>query len=293
MQGVAQVRERLPENVAGEFFVDRTCIDCGTCRQVAPGVYTSQDSATEQSYVYRQPEPGGELRALMALVACPTASIGTVSRLDAKPAVESFPEPIADEVYYCGFAAESSFGARSYLIRRPAGNVLVDSPRAARPLLQRIEELGGVSLMFLTHRDDVADHEKFHARFGCQRILHRDDLTAGTRGVEQKLEGEEPIRLAPDLLAIPVPGHTRGSTVLLYRDKFLFSGDHLWGSERRAELRASRSVSWYSWKEQTRSIEKLLPYRFEWVLPGHGHRFHAPSPQAMQEALRTLISRMR
>ena len=94
----------------------------------------------------------------MALVACPTASIGTVSKTDASAGVRAFPETIDENVSFCGFTAESSFGAWSYFVERPAGNVLVDSPRAAGPLLKALEERGGVATLFLTHRDDVADH---------------------------------------------------------------------------------------------------------------------------------------
>ena len=33
---MANFNKRVPENVPGEFFVDFTCIDCDTCRQLAP-----------------------------------------------------------------------------------------------------------------------------------------------------------------------------------------------------------------------------------------------------------------
>src|SRR5262249_11489879 len=146
-------------------------------------------------------------------------------------AASAFPEEIEDGVYYCGYASESSYGASSYLIRRARGNVLVDSPRAARPLLRRIEELGGVRTMFLSHRDDVADHEKFRRAFACERILHAADVGAGTRAVERQAAGTEPIALDDELTLIPVPGHTHDSMALLYRDRFLFTGDHLWADE--------------------------------------------------------------
>jgi len=279
--------------VDGEFFVDQSCIDCETCRQLAPASF-ARSPAHGQSFVFRQPTGEAEhTLALAALVACPTSSIGTVHKLDVTPGVRAFPQPIADGVYYCGFAAEASFGASSYLIRRPGGNVLVDSPRAARPLMRRLEELGGVLTMFLTHRDDVADHAEFHKRFGCARMLHEDDVSAATRGLERTPGGSEPIALADDLLVIPVPGHTRGSCALLYRERFLFSGDHLWGDEDDGHLAASRSVCWYSWREQVRSVEKLLAHRFEWVLPGHGRPFKAASPAAMRVELSRLLDRMR
>src|SRR5260221_14629289 len=133
---MAQIGRRLPENAPGEFYVDDSCIDCETCMIVAPEVFA--ESERDLAYVHRQ--PGSDAlhhRAMMALVACPTSSIGTARRGDAAErdaaarAAHAFPEPITDGIYYCGYASEASFGASSYLIRRPGGNVLVDSPRAA------------------------------------------------------------------------------------------------------------------------------------------------------------------
>lgn len=36
---MANLGKRVPENAPGDFFVDSTCIDCDTCRQVAPAVF--------------------------------------------------------------------------------------------------------------------------------------------------------------------------------------------------------------------------------------------------------------
>ncbi|HEY9805112.1 MAG TPA: hypothetical protein V6D04_00970, partial [Candidatus Obscuribacterales bacterium] len=164
----------------------------------------------------------------------------------------------------------------------------VDSPRFAPPLVKRLEELGGVRYMYLTHRDDVADHHKFHDHFGCDRILHQDEINRGTQDVEIQLKGTDPVQLAPDLLIIPTPGHTKGHTVLLYNQKFLFTGDHLAWSESRHQLVAFRDVCWYSWPELVQSMHKLAEYDFEWVLPGHGRRYHsdrATMQQQMQKCL--------
>ena len=73
----------------------------------------------------------------------------------------------------------------------------------------------------------------------------------------------------------------------------LFSGDHLWGTPDGKRLSASPEVCWYSWPEQVRSLERLLDYRFEWVLPGHEGRFHATSPAAMRRELERLIAAVR
>jgi glyoxylase-like metal-dependent hydrolase (beta-lactamase superfamily II) len=121
--------------------------------------------------------------------------------------------------------------------------------------------------------------------------MHRDD-GAAKLGIEQKVEGEDAIDLGDDLLAIPTPGHTRGHIVFLYKQKFLFTGDHLAWSPSRKTLTAFRSVAWYSWPEQIRSMEKLLAYDFEWVLPGHGDMHH-DSPAKMREHLERCIAWMK
>jgi len=271
---MARLNQRRSENISGDFYVDSTCIDCDTCRWMAPDIF---QSAGEQSAVYSQPRTEAErLRAMQALLACPTASIGTVEKpKEIKVAQQSFPLLVADNVYHCGYHAENSFGAASYFIQRPEGNILIDSPRFAAPLVKRLEEMGGVRYLYLTHRDDVADHQKFHDHFKCDRLLHTDEINSGTRDVEVKISGAEVFQLADDVVIIPVPGHTKGHTVLLYQQKFLFSGDHLAWSERLQQLNAFRNACWYSWSEQTKSMQKLADYTFEWVLPGHGRRYYA------------------
>lgn len=127
--------------------------------------------------------------------------------------------------------------------------------------------------MLLTHRDDIADHELYRREFGCERVMHRDD-GAERLGVELVLKEQDEFKLEADLLAIPTPGHTRGHVVFLYKDKFLFTGDHLAWSPARETLTAFPSVAWYSWAKQTESMARLLNHNFEWVLPGHGDIHH-------------------
>jgi glyoxylase-like metal-dependent hydrolase (beta-lactamase superfamily II)/ferredoxin len=289
---MAQIRKRLAENIAGEFFVDASCIDCDACRQIAPASFHDHGG---QSSVYRQPQnPGEQHRAFMALVACPTASIGTTTHRSARSGVEAFPAHVVDDIYFCGFTSEASFGAWAYLIVRPqerGGNALVDSPRFTAPLVRRIEKMGGVRLMFLSHRDDIADHARFAEHFHCPRIMHEGDA-ATARGIERVITGTATLRIDDDLQLIPTPGHTRGHQVLLYRDKVLFAGDHLAWSPDFETLTAFRDVCWYSWTEQTRSMENLLNYRFEWVLPGHG-RIHGSTAEEMHEHLRGCVTRMK
>jgi len=271
---MANLKHRRSQNISGDFYVDNSCINCDTCRWIAPEIFDEQD---DQSAVYHQPQDQLQrTRAIQALLACPTTSIGTVEKpTDIKTVQEQFPLLIAENVYHCGYHAENSFGAASYLIQRPEGNILVDSPRFAPPLVKQIENMGGIRYLYLTHRDDVADHEKYHQHFQCDRILHIDDISKGIKSVEVQLQGVEPYQLASDLLIVPVPGHTKGHTVLIYQEKFLFSGDHLAWSEHLQQLYAFRNACWYSWTELGKSMTKLATYNFEWVLPGHGRRFNS------------------
>lgn len=283
MNSMAGRDKRLQANVDGDFFVDSSCINCGTCRWMAPAVF---DQEGDGSRVHRQPRNATDLLAsLRALVTCPTASIGTIQKHNVAAVAAEFPTEVASNVYHCGYHHRSSYGAASYLIVRPQGNVLVDSPRFAAPLLQRIEALGGIKLMFLTHRDDVADHQKFAEHFGCERILHADDVTASTREVEIQPTGTAARPIDEDLLMIPVPGHTAGSSCLLVDKKFLFTGDHLAWSLGMGRLTASRDVCWFDWPTQIESMRRLAEVDFEHVLPGHGAPCHFSVPEMRAQML--------
>src|SRR5258706_1572971 len=284
---MAQRAHAFAENAPGSFFIDSSCIDCGTCYSLVPEVFRH---AGGPSLVDRQPTAAiGRRRASMAVLACPTASIGTDDKSELEAATAAFPGRIEGEVSFCGYPAEASCGAWSYFIQRPAGNVLMDSPRAAGPLLAALEARGGVATMVLSHRDDVADHAAFRRRFGCDRVMHRADRVPG---LERYVDGTDPVRLADDLVFIPTPGHTRGSACLLYRDTFLFTGDHLYWNPEAGRLSASKAMNWHSWPEQLRSLEKLLDFEFRWVLPGHGPSFRAESPRQMRAELKRALVRL-
>ena len=65
----------------------------------------------------------------------------------------SFPLPLAHsaDIFCCGYAAENTFAATSYVIKSPGGNVLVDCPRFVPTLVKRLDEMGGIQYIFLTH----------------------------------------------------------------------------------------------------------------------------------------------
>ena len=74
---MAQVELRLAENVAGDFYVDSTCIDCDLCRETAPANFKRNDDGGH-SYVYKQPESDAETALCKeAMEGCPVEAIGS------------------------------------------------------------------------------------------------------------------------------------------------------------------------------------------------------------------------
>ncbi|KAI3873825.1 hypothetical protein MKW92_052189 [Papaver armeniacum] len=172
-------------------------------------------------------------------------------------------------VYHCGYHSEASYGATSYFITHPDGNILVDSPRYTEKLAHKIELLGGARYMFLTHKDDVADHKKWSKRLGCHRVLRSQDVEDHTADVETKLEGGGPWNLGNDFELIHTPGHSKGCVRLFYKPlKVIFTGDHF-GKEH---------------------VRKLLDFEFEWILPGHGRRVEFEDTQPKNEAIKAFLT---
>lgn len=312
----ANPRDPRPENVAGDFFVDSTCIDCDTCRWMAPSVF---GRAGEQSAVHNQPtDEQGRVNALQALLSCPTFSIHVRQRnsSELRAAQDGLPAPVPGcppGVYYTGWADEKSFGCCAYLLVRPEGNILVDSPRFNPVLAKRIAALGGVQWMFMTHRDDVGDHAKWAAHFGARRILHSGEVNAGTQDVEVQLEGEGPWQLrgeevvqAPagagmgadaeggsDITFIFTPGHTTSHVCMFHApSRSMFTGDHLCADDATpGGFYIFSNFNWHSIPVQLSSVDRLRHYDFLHVLPGHGRRAHLRDAAARHAAIDALLAK--
>lgn len=236
--------------------------------------------------------------ALKALLSCPTYSIHAddASSKEMIAARDSFPSPAFSEsknVFHLGFHDEKSFGAASYYIVRPDGNnIMFDVPRWNPSLASRIESMGGVKYIVLSHRDDVGAHEKYASRFGATRVIHslETNSSQGTDKVEWKLEGEGPWRLGNDIEIIFTPGHTRGHIVMVFHpEKVLFTGDHLAYSARLQRLTTFPRYNWYSVEKQLQSVEKLIDVDFLSVLPGHGRPWKFRTQTEREQQLKDLL----
>jgi len=284
---VARPELRHPGNAEGAWYVDERCIDCGTCRDLAPATF---GEIAPQSVVSHQPEnPQAEQGAWLAAQACPTQSIGTLDRRP-RPG-RLYPWPLLEGVYDLGYTSPDSFGASSYLVPNVAGGLLVDSPRFSPALVRAVEALGGISHVLLTHRDDVADAERWAEHFRARVWVHAADRSAAPFATDL-LQGLDSTEVLPGVVGVPVPGHTRGSVVWVV-GSVAFTGDSLAWSHERQDLTAFKGACWYSWPKQLASLERLAAAaRPSWVLPGHGARCQL-DPEELHDRLLALVARER
>jgi glyoxylase-like metal-dependent hydrolase (beta-lactamase superfamily II) len=277
-------------NDSPKWLVDERCIGCAAARHVAPGLIIERGGRSEFA---RQPQTEGEKRmAWLASELCPTRSVR--SPLSEKRPEGLYPHELSPEVYLCGHNARSSYGAHSYFVRRPDGNLLIDSPVFTRILVQAFEQHGGISKIILSHKDDVADADKYASHFGSDVYIHRDERSAAPYATHL-IDGVSPIdetTIGENLVVLPTPGHTKGSVMLLMDRHVLFTGDSLCWSLEDERLHAFRDVCWYSWAEQRRSLEALAQHDVERVFPGHGSWSPRVPADEMRSHLRNLLASM-
>ncbi len=285
---MADVNKRLSSNIEGPLYVDDTCINCDTCRQLAPASFSEEG---DYSRVYAQPGSQREwVEAYQALLACPVGCIGSTENNPAAlgEAKASFPLLLDEGVYYNGFNSEKSFGANSYFIQHSEGNWLIDSPRYVAQLVDTFEKMGGIRYIFLTHEDDVADADRFGKRFQATRIIHEAD-SAAQPDAEWFIKGYETVGVSEDFGIFPTPGHTLGSLVLSYKQKFLFTGDHMWWDREEQGLGIPQNLVMDRQKLHE-STKSLLDVPFEWILPGHGDRHRLDTATMRGEMARLIAS---
>lgn len=72
---MADVNDKTDNNAEGSFFVDKQCIDCDLCRQMASDFFGRNDDGT--SFLIKQPESDAEIaECTEAMESCPVAAIG-------------------------------------------------------------------------------------------------------------------------------------------------------------------------------------------------------------------------
>lgn len=74
---MANADDKWDDNVPGTWYVDKTCILCSLCVQLAPNNFRESD-AGDHDYVFKQPENAEELASCEeAKTQCPVEAIGS------------------------------------------------------------------------------------------------------------------------------------------------------------------------------------------------------------------------
>ncbi len=73
---MAELDEKLEDNVPGKWYVDSNCIDCDVCRTTAPNNFEANEDEG-YSFVNKQPDNDDETALVEeAMESCPTEAIG-------------------------------------------------------------------------------------------------------------------------------------------------------------------------------------------------------------------------
>lgn len=286
---MARIGDRHPDGAPGDWFVDTHCFDCDAARNVAPGLII-RNQADGVSLFAHQPETPEEIEmAWRAVQVCPTRSVGHVSLK--RPESPVFPEDLGDGVFRLGNNSKDSFGAHSYLVQRATGNLMIDGPRWTRDVYGPLDEMGGIAHVLLSHRDDVADAQRYAERYGARVWIHEDDASAAPFATDI-IRGEDNTDVSADVVAIPVPGHTKGSVLYLVDGHLLFSGDSLSWHPEHENLMGFRRACWYSWDAQMESLGRFgeSELRFDRLFCGHGWN-HDLDADAFNASLLAAVAR--
>jgi ferredoxin len=71
------LRDPRQGNVDGQFFVDHTCIDCDTCRWMAPSTFARVGNGS--SVVHQPEDRAARIAAIQATLSCPTYDLSVTS----------------------------------------------------------------------------------------------------------------------------------------------------------------------------------------------------------------------
>lgn len=73
---MANKNDKCEKNVPGRFYVDKSCIDCDLCRDIAPDFF-ARDNDTARSKIIKQPISEEEVdECIEAMDSCPVGAIG-------------------------------------------------------------------------------------------------------------------------------------------------------------------------------------------------------------------------
>jgi glyoxylase-like metal-dependent hydrolase (beta-lactamase superfamily II) len=127
---------------------------------------------------------------------------------------------------------DQSLVARSFLLQRERGNLLVYGTETLERDADAVSGLGGISRQYLNHWHETLFADDWPARaFQAKLVVGEGDAASAAkrRHVDETIS--ERVMVDGDFEAIPIPGHTPGATAFLWETdehRALFTGDSIY-----------------------------------------------------------------
>lgn len=152
-----------------------------------------------------------------------------------------------------------------------AVNILIDCPAWNQTNAEFLRQLGGVSVLLITHRGGIGRVREIQETLGC-KILIQEQEAYLLPGLDLITFADE-FTLSPSCQAIWTPGHSPGSACLYYNfaGGVLFSGRHLLPNPQ-GELLPLRTAKTFHWRRQIQNVQFLInrftPETLNYICPG-------------------------
>ena len=124
----------------------------------------------------------------------------------------------------------NNYKTSAYLIIRPEGNILIYNSSNLFYYIDHIENLGGISHHYLSHKHEYGDNirEISHKFNFTTEISEKDKKSTGNDLVSNKVLNGDEVLISHDFKAYHTPGHTEGSYTFIFTknsDVIIFTGD--------------------------------------------------------------------
>lgn len=152
-----------------------------------------------------------------------------------------------------------------------SGNILIDCPPWYESTAEFLRGVGGVELLFITHRGGIGKAREIQEAMGCQILIQEQEAYL-LPGLDVTTFPDE-LTISDKIQVIWTPGHSPGSACLYYNfaGGVLFSGRHLLPNQsgKSVPLKLSKT---FHWLRQIRSVKALIerfnPETLSYICPG-------------------------
>ncbi|HBE19161.1 MAG TPA: MBL fold metallo-hydrolase [Cyanobacteria bacterium UBA11149] len=138
-----------------------------------------------------------------------------------------------------------------------SGNILIDCPAWDESTAKFLGEVGGVSLLFITHRGGIGKARSIQEAMGCPILIQEQEAYL-LPGLNVTAFPDE-LTISEKIRVIWTPGHSPGSSCLYYNfgGGVLFSGRHLLPNQSGNPVPLKLSKTFH-WLRQIRSVKGLI-----------------------------------